>query len=676
MSDSVFSRVFFPKGRKKVWWAFSFVLVLAIAAGLITFGNYYNQAVSNYKIPLPKVKEIPFQLGLDLLGGSQLTYDANVSGVALADQSSAVDGARDVIEKRVNVFGVSEPLVQVDRGVDGTYRIIVELAGIKDIRDAIKKIGETPLLEFKEERTAPAALTDAQKKDMADYNKNAQAKAQDVLGKLLSNGDFAALAKTYSEDDATKNNGGDMGWVAAKDNPDLAKAAEQVGIGKTSRDLSTTTVGYQLLKVDGKQVSEVEASHILICYQGSESCQSGLTKDQAYAKIKALKAQATPKNFVDLAKANSTDAGTKDKGGALGFFGKGAMVAPFETEVFAQKVGTISYVVESKFGYHLIYKTGENFEYKISHILIKTKSQVDYLGPDSQWKNTELTGKNLKRATVDFNQRDNTPEVSLEFDDAGAKLFEQITGRNVGKPVAIYLDGYPISEPTVNEAITGGKAVISGNFTVTEAQDLAKRLNAGALPLPITLVNQQTVGASLGQESVANSLKAGIVGLILVALFMIIYYRFLGVLSVLALSVYGLLSLAIFKLWPVTMTLSGIAGFILSIGMAVDANILIFERLKEELRAGKSLTQAIQEGFARAWPSIRDSNFTTILVSLVLIEFATSVIKGFAVTLLLGVLISMFSAITVTRTLLRLFSEKWFEKHHWLIGYKKSSSQN
>ena len=676
MSDSVFSRVFFPKGRKKVWWAFSFVLVLAIAAGLITFGNYYNQAVSNYKIPLPKVKEIPFQLGLDLLGGSQLTYDANVSGVALADQSSAVDGARDVIEKRVNVFGVSEPLVQVDRGVDGTYRIIVELAGIKDIRDAIKKIGETPLLEFKEERTAPAALTDAQKKDMADYNKNAQAKAQDVLGKLLSNGDFAALAKTYSEDDATKNNGGDMGWVAAKDNPDLAKAAEQVGIGKTSRDLSTTTVGYQLLKVDGKQVSEVEASHILICYQGSESCQSGLTKDQAYAKIKALKAQATPKNFADLAKANSTDAGTKDKGGALGFFGKGAMVAPFETEVFAQKVGTISYVVESKFGYHLIYKTGENFEYKISHILIKTKSQVDYLGPDSQWKNTELTGKNLKRATVDFNQRDNTPEVSLEFDDAGAKLFEQITGRNVGKPVAIYLDGYPISEPTVNEAITGGKAVISGNFTVTEAQDLAKRLNAGALPLPITLVNQQTVGASLGQESVANSLKAGIVGLILVALFMIIYYRFLGVLSVLALSVYGLLSLAIFKLWPVTMTLSGIAGFILSIGMAVDANILIFERLKEELRAGKSLTQAIQEGFARAWPSIRDSNFTTILVSLVLIEFATSVIKGFAVTLLLGVLISMFSAITVTRTLLRLFSEKWFEKHHWLIGYKKSSSQN
>lgn len=673
MPDSVLSRVFFPKGRKKVWWAFSFVLILTIGGGLVAFGNYYNQAIENYKIPLPKVKEVPFQLGLDLLGGSQLVYDADVSGISLADQGQAVEGARDVIEKRVNVFGVSEPLVQVNRGVDGAYRIIVELAGIKDIREAIKKIGETPLLEFKEQRTEAPALTEEQKKEIDIFNKDAQKRAESVLGKLLSNGDFAALAKEFSEDKTSKDNGGDLGWVAAKDNADLATAAEKVGVGKTSKDLTKTTAGFELLKVDGKQIKEVEASHILLCYQGSEGCQSGLTKDEAYAKIKELKAKATPKNFADLAKAESNDAGSKAAGGSLGFFGKGAMVEPFEKAVFEQKVGTISYVVESKFGYHIIYKTAENFEYKISHIFIKTKSAVDFLGPDSEWKNTELTGKNLKRATVQFNPQDNTPEVSLEFDDQGAKLFEEITGRNIGKPVAIYLDGYPISIPNVNEAISGGQAVITGNFTIVEARDLTKRLNAGALPLPITLVNQQTIGASLGQESVSNSLKAGIVGLILVALFMIIYYRFLGVLSIIALAVYGLLSLAIFKLWPVTMTLSGIAGFILSIGMAVDANILIFERLKEELRAGKSLSMAIQEGFARAWPSIRDSNFTTILVSLVLIEFSSSVIKGFAVTLLLGVLISMFSAITVTRTLLRLFSEKWFEKHHWLIGYRKSS---
>jgi len=674
MSDSIFSKIFLPKGRNKVWWAFLFVLVIAIAASLVTFGNYYNQALGKWKIPLPHTKEVPFRLGLDLQGGSQLVYDADVSAVPSKDQGQAVEGARDVIERRVNVFGVSEPLVQVNRTADGKYRILVELAGITDIREAIKKIGETPLLEFKEQRVGPApTLTPEQTKDIADFNKKAETKAQDILGKLLSGGDFSALAKAFSEDTTTKDNGGNIGWVSKRDNPDLAKAAEAVGAGKTSRDLIKTATGYELLSVSEKRIKEVRASHILICYKGAEQCTGNLTKEQAYAKIKELKAKATTANFAELAKANSTEPGAKDSGGDLNWFAKGAMVEPFEKTVFEQKVGTISYVVETKFGYHIIYKTDENPEYNLSHILVKTKSAADVLGNDAQWKNTELTGRNLKRATVQFNQQDNTPEVSLEFDDQGAKMFEEITARNVGKPVAIFLDGYAISTPNVNEKITGGKAVITGNFTTTESKELVKRLNAGALPLPITLVNQQTIGASLGQQSVDNSLKAGIVGLILVALFMIIYYRFLGFLSVIALAVYGVLSLAIFKLWPVTLTLSGIAGFILSIGMAVDANILIFERLKEELRAGRSLSNAIQEGFSRAWPSIRDSNFTTLITCIVLIEFSTSVIKGFAVTLLLGVLLSLFSAITVTRTLLRLFSEKWFEKHRWLIGYRKSN---
>jgi len=674
MSDSILTRIFLPKGRNKVWWAFLFVLIIAIAAALVAFGNYYNQALTNWKIPLPKVKEVPFRLGLDLQGGSQLVYEADVSAVPSKDQGQAVEGARDVIERRVNVFGVSEPLVQVNRSADGKYRIIVELAGITDIREAIKKIGETPLLEFKEQRVGPApTLTPEQSKEITDFNKQAEAKAQDVLGKLLSGGDFSALAQTFSDDTETKSNGGDLGWVSKKDNEDLAKAAEAIGVGKISPDLIKTSTGFEILKVEEKGIKEVKASHILICYQGAEQCSGNLTKEQAYAKIKEIKAKATPKNFADLAKANSTEPGAKDSGGDLGWFAKGAMVEPFEKTAWEQKVGTISYVVETKFGYHLIYKTDETPEYKLSHIFIKTKTEAEVLGADAEWKNTELTGRNLKRATVQFNQQDNTPEVSLEFDDQGAKLFEDITARNVGKPVAIFLDGYAISVPNVNEKITGGQAVITGNFSITESKELVKRLNSGALPLPITLVNQQTIGASLGQSSVDNSLKAGIVGLILVALFMIIYYRFLGFLSVIALAVYGVLSLAIFKLWPVTLTLSGIAGFILSIGMAVDANILIFERLKEELRAGRSLSNAIQEGFTRAWPSIRDSNFTTIITCIVLIEFSTSVIKGFAVTLMLGVLLSLFSAITVTRTLLRLFSEKWFEKHHWLIGYKKSN---
>jgi len=673
MADSLFSRIFLPKGRNKVWWAFLFVVILTIASGLVTFGNYYNQALDKYHIPLVKVKEVPFRLGLDLLGGSQLVYDADVSNVASGDQAQAVEGARDVIERRINVFGVSEPLVQVNRTSDGKYRILVELAGIKDIREAIKKIGETPLLEFKEQRTDAPTLTEQQKKDIADYNVKAKDKANEVEGKLLSGGDFAALAKQYSEDLETKDKGGDLGWVSTKDNKDLTDQAEKIGVGNFSKEPLMASTGYEILKVDGKQTKEVKASHILICYKGAERCTGDLTKEQAFAKIKEIQKKATIKNFTDLAKKESTEPGAKETGGELGYFAKGVMAEAFEKAVFGQKVGTISSIVETQFGYHLIYKTGENFEYKISHIVIKTKSAEEILGADAQWKNTELTGRNLKRASVEFNQQDNTPHVSLEFDEEGAKFFEDITARNVGKPVAIFLDGYAISVPNVDEKITGGKAVITGNFSIIEAKDLAKRLNAGALPVPISLVNQQTVGASLGQSSVDNSLKAGMVGLILVALFMIIYYRFLGLLSVIALGVYGLLSLAIFKLWPVTLTLSGIAGFILSVGMAVDANILIFERLKEELRAGKSLSTAIQEGFSRAWPSIRDSNFTTILTCIVLIEFSTSVIKGFAVTLVLGVLLSMFSAITVTRTFLRLFSERWFEKHRWLIGYRKTN---
>ena len=247
-------------------------------------------------------------------------------------------------------------------------------------------------------------------------------------------------------------------------------------------------------------------------------------------------------------------------------------------------------------------------------------------------------------------------------------MFEDITGRNIGRQVAIFLDGYPISVPTVNDKITGGSAIINGKFSLQEAKDLSKRLNAGALPVPIELINQKTIGASLGSQAVRDSLKAGLIGLMLVALFMILIYRLPGLIAVISLLIYSLLLLAIFKLWPVTLTLSGLAGFIMSIGVAVDANILIFERLKEELGTGKSLSTAINDGFNRAWPSIRDGNFTAVITCLVLLFFSSSVIRGFALTLFLGILVSLFTAIVVTRNLLKLIDERWLAKNTWLIG--------
>ena len=202
----------------------------------------------------------------------------------------------------------------------------------------------------------------------------------------------------------------------------------------------------------------------------------------------------------------------------------------------------------------------------------------------------------------------------------------------------------------VNEKISQGQAVISGNFTITEAKQLSQRLNAGALPVPIKLVSQQTVGATLGKESLNQSLMAGLYGLIVLAIFMILAYRFLGFISVIALAIYGVLIGMIFEMWPITLTLSGITGFIVSFGMAVDANVLILERTKEEIRAGKNLTFAVQEGFKRSWPSIRDSNVSSLITCLILLYLGSSMIKGFAITLGIGIVLSMFSAITITRT--------------------------
>jgi len=270
---------------------------------------------------------------------------------------------------------------------------------------------------------------------------------------------------------------------------------------------------------------------------------------------------------------------------------------------------------------------------------------------------TGLTGALLDKATLEFNSTTGEPNVALQFNSEGSDLFAKITRENVNKRLAIFLDGNIMSMPVIREEISGGKASISGGFMgsagLKEAKDLVSNLNLGALPIPIELISTQSVGASLGSEAVAASVHAGLWAFIVIALFLILWYRLPGLLAVISLMIYTAINLALFKVIPVTLTAAGIAGFILSLGMAVDANILIFERMKEELARGRVLADAIKEGFARAWLSIRDSNTSSIITAIILYAFSsTPVVKGFALVFGLGVLVSMFTAITASRTLL------------------------
>lgn len=412
------------------------ILILSVILFVTVLGGFFVYPAGSFAR-----KFLPWRLGLDLVGGSQLIYEVDMSGVVFSDRDSVMAGLRDVIERRVNLFGVSEPNVVVSRSGE-SYRLLVELAGVKDISEAIKLIGETPFLFFSEV-------------------------------KLPAGKDTAAI-----------------------------------------------------------------------------------------------------------------------------------------------KEGDIKY------------------------------------------KTTELTGRYVRKAQLTFDRIANQPQVSLEFNYEGAAIFEKLTADNVGKPLAIFLDNQLISSPVVREKISGGRAQITGRFTVAEARQLVERFNAGALPAPIKLVNQQTVGAALGQDSLQKTIKAGLIGAVAVMLFMLLYYHGLGFFAALALLIYIVLALSVFKIFSITMTLAGIAGFILSVGMAVDANVLIFERTKEEIRNGLSRSVAIEKGFERAWTSIRDSNASTILTALILFYFTSSFVKGFALTLLIGVAVSMFTAITITRNLLKVFMNK------------------
>jgi len=405
---------------------------------------------------IPKALDRQFRLGLDLAGGAHLLYSIDASKVPADQRKDAYEGLRDAIEQRVNYFGVSEPVVQLEGTGDNT-RLIVELAGVANVKEAIALIGDVPFLEFRIENPA---------------------------------------------------------------------------------------------------------------------------------------------------------------------------IKPKEGE------------------------------------------QVD---PNTYFLPSGLDGKYIKNASIQFDSTTNEPTVSLTFNDEGAKIFERVTSQQVGKRLAIFLDGQLISAPVVREKIPSGQAQISGGFKIDEARLLAQRLNAGALPLPISLLSQETVEASLGAAALKSTLFAGLIGALAVIVFMLFWYRLPGLMAILALGMYGAIVLALFKLIPVTLTAAGITGLILSIGMAVDANILIFERMKEELLNGKSVEGAMKEGFSRAWTSIRDSNISSLITAVILYWFGTSVVRGFALTLGIGILVSMFTAITISRLFLRSlgFSQSRTYRNLLLSGFNR-----
>lgn len=556
--------------RRKVSIRFAVIILLAIFAGLVS----YPQIIAKF----PKVYDIfnkpKINLGLDLQGGIHLEYKADISKIESGKIDEAIQGLQDAAERRVNAFGVAEPVIYTTKAGTNDRRLIIELAGVNDINEAKKMIGEMPFLEFKENGPADTSK-DISQEVLDNLNKQTKQKAEDVLKKALAGDDFAQLAKD-----------------------------------------------------------------------------------------------------------NSQDPGSKDKGGDLDFVKKGAFVPEFDKVLFEGnlKDGEIyPQLVETQFGWHIIKKIeqrgeGDSLEVHSAHILFAKQSNPK---PQVSYVSTGLTGKNLQNASVTFTSQGlSEPQVSLKFDDEGSKLFADITQRNIGKNVAIYLDGEVISAPRVQTEITNGEAVITGNFSTDEANKLVKRLNEGALPVPISLISQESVDASLGGISLEKSVKAGFIGLGLVIVFMLVYYRFLGLIASIALVIYACFMIAIFKLsgftpWQITLTLPGIAGFILSIGMAVDANILIFERTKEEIKKGRNIMGALDEGFKRAWTSIRDGNFSSIITALILIELGTGFVKGFAVTLIIGVLLSMFTAITVSRTLLQFILGEWISNKLWLVGVKQ-----
>ncbi len=509
--------------------------------------------------------------------------------------------------------------------------------------------------------------------------------------------------------------------VSTKDNALIATAPKEIASMLSSMEIGSqetvsfpngvTGIVYLGGRIDGTE--QMTASHILIQYKGADRADGTVTrnKEQAQTLIKDIKQQlASGKDFAVLARTLS-DGPSKGKAGSLGVISRGQMVAPFEVAAFALAQGGISDIVETPFGFHIIRSdkapsvSGAKVTYtqllfkgddaKAKELMAKVeKGEVSRMEDQivirglffslepTGWKDTTLNGRRFRSAAVSFDPVTNIPVVQIQFDDEGGKLFQELTKRNIGKRIAIFVGGDLVSAPTVQNEIIGGNAVITGSRSIQEAQALAQDLNTGAIPAPIYLSGQSTIEATLGANALKQSITAAAVGLLILCFFLILIYRVLGVIASLALLFYVVLLVASTKLpiglisgQYIVLTLAGIAGIILSMGMAVDANVLAFERVKEELRKGKMFRTAVETGFQKAWPSVRDGNTSTLITCVILFTVGTSIIRGFAVTLMIGILISLFTAIVVSRWLCRKLASSPLVERLEMFGVKKEETR-
>ncbi|MCF7918029.1 protein translocase subunit SecD [Candidatus Gracilibacteria bacterium] len=700
--------------RKQIINRFLFVVGIAIIAFFIGlpfsfFGdNAFSKKLSDFKVTL----------SLDLAGGTELDYRIDLSD-AMAQNSdddpsndvsldSITESVRDALEQRVNPAGVGEIIVKRSQ-VEGEEHVIIQMPPSSNVVKAKQDAERDNRLDFFEEdpEKENAARSEIQGYLAQMTPWNWEVKADEITSK----NQFVSLKKIDSRfrDEISDQTLGDK-LFAAKPGTFLGDIIET----QTEAEYTIAPDGnLQILALpknvlaivyvkeknevprEKTEKPKVHARHILFAYPEARRAEDGIkykTKEEAKAEaekmLQKLKDEGTT-DFEALAKEFSTENAAQRTGGDLGEFEPGRMVEEFDKAVFAATApGLLPEVVESPFGFHVIEildtqpeKTESVQEMKVGYEMLAW--DLDEL----RWVSTGLSGKQLENARVGYDEV-GQPLVNLLFDNEGADLFAEITGRVASKRcdgtycrLGIKVGGQWITQPTVREKIVGRSSQITGKFTFDGAKDLADGLNLGAIDAPVILSGQMTITPELGHDQLQKSLTAGLYGFLVILVFMILMYRFAGIVASVSLVLYAGIFMTILKVWPeslggpIVLSLAGMAGIVLSIGLAVDGNILIFERLKEEVRRGRGLLQAVDLGFERAWPAIRDSNLTTLLICVILFTFGSSVIKGFAITLIVGTLLSMFTAITISRNLLQ-FALLWkFFQKPWLFGLNESSLQ-